>query len=510
MKTERAGRLIYIIASTIIALMLMTSMVSHAASASSTCSIKIDGTVIATDAAPIVENGTTLVPIAVIVDYLGGISSWDQAAQKATIKNGSTTVVLTIGSKTASINGASKTLLTAPRIVTVNSDGGGRTMVPLRFIAEAFDYDVAWDSATRTALVTTKNTSAENMTVEDTEILSDQTYSGSTKYTLVKITADRSLKSGNYTGTSLSDPYRYYIDFDAASLGSAASSQKSLSADKSYVTSVRTGVNGNSVRVVCDLKANVKPEISYSDDGKTMILAFPETNTTTVDPDPVDKPGSGEQHGTITQTVQGTTKDDVVEHYDPYADGKLVVCIDPGHGQTTGGKRSPDGSLREYEFNRDVAYRLKALLEAQGVTCIMTVSQSDTTDPSLASRVAIADSAGNVDLFVSIHANAFGDGWNTANGWEVYSYQTGGVSEMAAKAVESATMNSSAGLKDRGCKTANFYVIKNTEMPAILIEHGFYTNEAECEKLKSSSFRDILAQADATGIMNFFKQFNTQ
>ena len=154
-----------------------------------------------------------------------------------------------------------------------------------------------------------------------------------------------------------------------------------------------------------------------------------------------------------------------------------------------------------------MAYRLKALLEAQGVTCIMTVAKDDTTDPSLATRVAIANNAGNVDLFVSIHANAFGTDWNSANGWEVYSYKTGGIAEKAAKAVEAATKNSSAGLKNRGCKTANFYVIKNTTMPAILIEHGFYTNKAECEKLKSSSFRSVLAQADATGIMNFFKSF---
>lgn len=182
-------------------------------------------------------------------------------------------------------------------------------------------------------------------------------------------------------------------------------------------------------------------------------------------------------------------------------------CASTGHGVTTGGKRSPDESLREYEFNRDVAYRLKALLEAQGVTCIMTVAKEDQTDPSLATRVQIANSAGNVDLFVSIHANAFGTDWNSANGWEVYTYKTGGDAEKAAKAVEAATKASSAGLKNRGCKTANFYVLKNTTMPAILIEHGFYTNKEECEKLKSSSFRDTLAQADATGIMNFFAQY---
>ena len=59
----------------------------------------------------------------------------------------------------------------------------------------------------------------------------------------------------------------------------------------------------------------------------------------------------------------------------------------------------------------------------------------------------------------------------------------------------------------RGTKTANFYVIKNTTMPSILIEHGFYTNYEECQKLKSDYFRNAIAQVDCTGILNFFAQY---
>ena len=88
MKTERAERLICMIASSIIALMLLTCLAMNAEASS--CSLKIDGVIIESDAAPIIENNTTLVPIAVIADYLGGTSSWDQEAQQATIKNGNT------------------------------------------------------------------------------------------------------------------------------------------------------------------------------------------------------------------------------------------------------------------------------------------------------------------------------------------------------------------------------------------------------------------------------------
>ena len=57
------------------------------------------------------------------------------------------------------------------------------------------------------------------------------------------------------------------------------------------------------------------------------------------------------------------------------------------------------------------------------------------------------------------------------------------------------------GLKDRGIKVANFQVLRDTEMPAVLIEHGFYTNKEECEKLKSDSFRQKCAIYDAKGIL---------
>ena len=241
MKTERAERLICMIASSIIALMLLTCLAMNAEASS--CSLKIDGVIIESDAAPIIENNTTLVPIAVIADYLGGTSSWDQEAQQATIKNGNTTVVLTNRSKNATVNGVSYTLTTAPRIVTVDADGGGRTMVPLRFIAEAFGYDVDWDDSTRTAIVNTDQAKQE-ITITGIKVQTNQTYSGSGKYTLVSITADKSLKYGGYKTVMLSDPYRCYVDIASSKLGSGVKDQL-VDADKSYVSKVRTGVTGS-------------------------------------------------------------------------------------------------------------------------------------------------------------------------------------------------------------------------------------------------------------------------
>ena len=556
MKMMKAGRLVFFTVGFIILMMMVSVFVSDAASDPIT--ITLDGKTISTDADPVIVQNRTMVPVSAIVGALGGTSSWDQDSHTATFVKGSTTVKVTIGSKTAIVNGVSKGMDVAPQLVKVDNKGGARTMVPLRFISEGFGYDVDWDNPTRTVIIKSPSNISSgsgsivtepSYTVSSTKVTAGQKISGdsSNTYTNVQITSTTSLKS--YTsGTWLSSPYRYYIDFKDSKLGTDAASAKSVSASGSPVTSVRGGTqSSNIVRIVIDMSSKVTPKVSYSSDGKTMTLSFKESASTdnggSSNSGSTDNNNSNSSSGsnsntnngssgssantntgtntttpTVTApdsvTVNNTVKHDSLTTYTPYADGKITVVIDPGHGKTTGGKRSPDSSLMEWEFNRDVAYRLKDLLEAQGYTVIMTVAKDDQTDPSLASRVAVANNAENVDLFVSIHSNAGGNGsrWTTAHGWEVWIHKSGGVSEKAAKAIEAATKASITELTDRGIKKTGtgekgLYVNRNTEMPSLLIEHGFYDNKTECQLLKTSAFRQRLAQADATGIINFFNSF---
>ena len=171
------------------------------------------------------------------------------------------------------------------------------------------------------------------------------------------------------------------------------------------------------------------------------------------------------------------------------------VYLDAGHGIDTAGKRSPDGSLVEYEFNRDVANRIEDILIRHDVEVMSCYSDTDTP---LTQRCQMANMF-NADYFVSIHANAYGETWNDANGWEIYVVSKGGKAEELAKKIHKYSQE--LELKDRGIKTANFTVLTDTDMPAILIEHGFYTNKEECEKLKDGNFRQKCAIADAKGIL---------
>ena len=181
----------------------------------------------------------------------------------------------------------------------------------------------------------------------------------------------------------------------------------------------------------------------------------------------------------------------------------MLVCIDAGHAKDTVGKRSPDGSLREYEFNRDIAQRLQAILKKYGIPTIFSCDLKIDKDTTLNARCKAANDA-KADLFISIHANAYGNGseWTNPCGWEIYHYAGSTEGAKLAKSIHAESC-ATLGLKDRGVKTGNFHVLKYTTMPAVLIEHGFYTNIEECEKLKDTSFRQSCAETDAKGILKY-------
>ena len=179
----------------------------------------------------------------------------------------------------------------------------------------------------------------------------------------------------------------------------------------------------------------------------------------------------------------------------------MLVCIDPGHAKSTAGKRSFDSSLLEYEFNRAVSLWLKYHLERHGVKTIYSCDVDTASDVSLSERCRTANNK-KADLFVSIHANAYGLTWNSANGWEIFHHKNSPKGKRLAEAIQKTSIPF-LGLRDRGIKTNNFTVLTGTNMPSVLIEHGFYTNKEECEKLKSLEFRKKCAIADAKGILNY-------
>lgn len=176
--------------------------------------------------------------------------------------------------------------------------------------------------------------------------------------------------------------------------------------------------------------------------------------------------------------------------------------IDAGHGPNTPGKRSPD-NYKEFTFTSSVADHAKALLESyENITVYFAHSKK--ADIPLKERTDKANRF-KVDCYVAIHANAYGTTWNNAKGIETYVYPT-----KPKEAVELANrvqrnLIIATGLEDRGVKTADFHVLRETNMTAILSECGFYTNKAELKLIKSESYQKTCAEAIVKGIVDQYK-----
>ena len=178
----------------------------------------------------------------------------------------------------------------------------------------------------------------------------------------------------------------------------------------------------------------------------------------------------------------------------------MKIMIDAGHGPDTPGKRSPDGRLREFHFNSAVAEEVKKRLLLDGHTVVF--SHQNELDVPLHERTALANRL-KVDLFVSIHANAMGHSFNTANGLETFTYNQPQTATKELAGFVHSSLVLATGRKDRGVKKGDFAVLRDTHMPAILVECGFMTHKQEVELLKSAAYRKRCALGICFGIACF-------
>ena len=182
----------------------------------------------------------------------------------------------------------------------------------------------------------------------------------------------------------------------------------------------------------------------------------------------------------------------------------MRIVLDAGHGKETPGKRVPDGSMREYEFNSVVANYCKELLEGyENVEVHFT--HSDKIDIPLRERANRANQL-NANVFVSIHANAYGNGgFNAVEGIETFVYITKPKEALQLASHVQNHLLRETGRKNRGVKSANFAVLRETNMTAILVECGFMTNLEEATLLKSDSYRKKCALGIVKGIVEQYK-----
>lgn len=177
--------------------------------------------------------------------------------------------------------------------------------------------------------------------------------------------------------------------------------------------------------------------------------------------------------------------------------------LDAGHGLNTSGKRTPDNSMHEWQFNSAVAVNVANILKGYDVKTEFTHDPTGKIDISLQKRTDYANNK-SADCFVSIHANAAGSGWSAAEGIETYVYTSKPQVAVKLANLVQKKLIEKTGRKNRGVKTADFHVLRETHMTAILCECGFMTNQTEATLLKSADYRLKVAQAIASGLVEFY------
>lgn len=179
--------------------------------------------------------------------------------------------------------------------------------------------------------------------------------------------------------------------------------------------------------------------------------------------------------------------------------GRVVVVLDAGHGGGDPGAVGI-GGLREKDIVLSITLQVARLLEQQGVQVVLT--RTDDREIDLEPRVQIAERA-RANIFVSIHANAISMDRPDVNGIETY-YASEAGARLGRVIHDSMVRNT--GLNDRGLRSARFYVIRNTSMPAVLLETGFVTGAQDAAFLRSAQGQQRMAFAIAQGILQYIQQ----
>jgi N-acetylmuramoyl-L-alanine amidase len=178
------------------------------------------------------------------------------------------------------------------------------------------------------------------------------------------------------------------------------------------------------------------------------------------------------------------------------------ICLDPGHGGKDPGAVGVEGT-KEKDVNLQIALKEKALLEESGAKVVMTRTSDPAADSevTLKERVDTANDA-DADIFISIHHNAAPN--PEAKGTETYYYGHGSKESYTLSKLTQNEVVDAIGTESRGAFPSNFYVVKYTKMPAILLEVGFLSNRNEEKFLIEEQTQDKVAEGMRKAIISYF------
>ncbi|MCL2048186.1 MAG: N-acetylmuramoyl-L-alanine amidase [Defluviitaleaceae bacterium] len=185
---------------------------------------------------------------------------------------------------------------------------------------------------------------------------------------------------------------------------------------------------------------------------------------------------------------------------------RRIIVVDAGHGAWDPGK--VQNKIEEKNVNLSIAKKLQTYLEQGGATVLVTrlddnaLSRSKQGD--MYARQVVANT-GHADIFVSIHQNSFTS--PRVHGAQTYYFNSSDNSQKLATCIQNHLRQfADPGNKFSAKENDNYYVLRQTLMPAVLVECGFMTNYNECCRLVSDAYQEKIAWSIYLGIVDYFKE----
>ncbi|MDI4645552.1 N-acetylmuramoyl-L-alanine amidase [Cohnella hashimotonis] len=506
-----------------ISLLFVVSMLLTAAGLASAATVTpqliLDGVALTPKEPPALIDSRVMLPVRTVTESLGYTVKFDNATKTLTVSNGNSVIVMTVGSKKATINGIESELEAAP-IIKQTTPATATTMVPLIFVKDNFGADIVWDNKTKSAFIYTSKPGSGGSSGGTSEGGGNgDSASGGGMIGVVDEdppATDGSTDAGN--GTTVTDPYtslayihgirfenetvilsyegtvqpvvtsltgpdRIVVDVPKSDFasdfaqnlvvnGTTAKSGAYPIASHPVLTQVRYSLfqtNPNALRFVLDLSSAYGYEVQNDTSAGELRIKLSADAVPPVTPPPTDTP----QNKVYT------------------------VVLDAGHGGSDSGAIGVSGKY-EKNFNLAIILKVQALLATDPrIKIVMT--RSGDTFPSLSDRYNLANSI-KADLFLSVHANS--NTKNTVSGTEVYYTRA---DSLAFANVVKQYATPATGLTDRGVIQKSLAVTRETKMPAVLFEAGYLSNATEEKKLFTEDFQNRTAAGLAAAVKAYLK-----
>ena len=186
-----------------------------------------------------------------------------------------------------------------------------------------------------------------------------------------------------------------------------------------------------------------------------------------------------------------------------------TIILDAGHGGWDPGKTGMTGA-NEKELNLAVAEKLADYLEQGGAEVILTRNSDDALGSGkkadMAERRKIANESGG-DILISIHQNAFPSA--KAKGAQVFYHKNSENGKVLAESVQESLRGRVDSSNQRMAKeNSDYYILRTTEVPAVIVECGFLSNREEEKLLNDAGYQEKLAWAIYCGILDYFEKID--